>query len=168
MADDTDLAGTVRALQQRVQELEDRWHVLQVIAAYGPAVDAGDAAAVADLWTEDGVYDVDGDLVMRGREQIVAMVGSDRHQDYIHAGSGHLQQVPHVEVDGDTAVAIHHSQLVLRDADGYRVDRVTAHRWDLVRTDEGWKATSRRAQVLDGGATGRDVLAGRWRPGAGT
>lgn len=164
MDDETDLVRQVQALQRRVQELEDRWEVLQVVAAYGPAVDAGDADAVADLWTEDGTYDVDGAFVMSGRDAIAAMVSSDAHQGYIHAGAGHLQQVPHVEVDGDTAVALHHAQLVLRDEHGYRVDRVTAHRWDLVRTADGWRATNRRAQVLDGGATGRDVLAGRWRP----
>ena len=165
MADD-DVLALVRALQARVRELEDRMEILQVIAAYGPAVDAGEADAVAKLWTEDGVYDVDGTWQFAGRDEIAGMVHSDQHQGYIHGGSGHLQQVPRIDIDGDRAVAIHHSQLVLRDGANYRIDRVTANRWELERTPDGWRATHRRAQVLDGEPAGRNVLAGRWRPGA--
>jgi uncharacterized protein (TIGR02246 family) len=163
MADD-DVLAVVRALEERVQELEDRMEILQVIAAYGPAVDAGEAETVSRLWTEDGVYDVDGTWLLEGRDAIAGMVRSDPHQGYIHGGSGHFQQLPRIDIDGDRAVAIHHSQLVLRDGQGYRIERVTANRWDLERTPDGWRATHRRAQVLDGEPAGRDVLAGRWLP----
>jgi uncharacterized protein (TIGR02246 family) len=157
----------VRALAERVTALEDKLAILELMTAYGPAIDSGSADAVARLWTEDGVYDVDGTWLLEGRDAIAGMVRSDPHQGYIHGGSGHFQQLPRIDIDGDRAVAIHHSQLVLRDGQGYRIERVTANRWDLERTPDGWRATHRRAQVLDGEPVGRDVLAGRWRPGPG-
>ncbi len=69
----------VRALAERVTALEDKLAILELMTAYGPAIDSGSADAVARLWTEDGVYDVDTG-VMRGHAAITAMVQSQAHQ----------------------------------------------------------------------------------------
>jgi hypothetical protein len=60
-------------LEQRLQRLEDELAITRLIASYGPLVDAGEADAVAGLWTEDGTYDVEG-WSMTGREDIRALV----------------------------------------------------------------------------------------------
>ena len=72
----------VRTLAERVTALEDKLAILELMTSYGPAIDSGSADAVARLWTEDGVYDVDTG-VMRGHAAITAMVQSQAHQGWI-------------------------------------------------------------------------------------
>lgn len=146
-------------LEARLGLLEDRLEIYELIASYGPAVDAGDAAATAELWTEDGTYDVDTG-VYEGRSGIADMVDSGPHQGLLARGCAHLTGPPQIRLDGDEATAVSHSQLVLRRADGsgYDVVRATAHRWDLVRTQGGWRVRRRTSRLLDGQPAARSLL----------
>lgn len=157
----TDTESRLRRLEERVQLLEDHLAILQLMNAYGPSVDSGNAEAVANLWTPDGVYDVDTGA-MSGREQIAAMVQSRPHQAWINGGCGHLLGPPHISIDGDTAVATCYSQLLPYDqtTESFRVGRVTANRWELTRTEQGWRVTRRTNRLLDGRPEARDLLAG--------
>ena len=76
-------------LVARLRRLEDDRDIRQLIASYGPAVDAGDADAAARLWSSDGVYDVDG-WRMEGRADIHAMVRSAAHQNLVAKGCCHF------------------------------------------------------------------------------
>ncbi|MDG3011667.1 nuclear transport factor 2 family protein [Rhodococcus sp. D2-41] len=152
-------AEDFQRLVERVEALEAKIAINDLITTYGPAVDSGCAEAVASLWTEDGVYDVDTG-VMNGSKAIEAMVRSKAHQSWIGGGCGHLSEPLHVVVDGDTAVATGHTQLVIHNGDGtFRVHRVTANRWELVRQDGAWKVAKRTGRVLDGRPEARDLLA---------
>ena len=62
----------IAALEERLGRLEDEREITRLISSYGPLVDGGAANAVAGLWTEDGVYDVD-EGHMAGREQLEAL-----------------------------------------------------------------------------------------------
>lgn len=150
-------------LESRIRELEDRLAIGELIASYGPLVDAGAAEAAAALWTEDGCYDVDTGRY-DGRDGIAAMVESRGHQRLIAGGCAHLTSPPRISLDGDAAVAVGHSQLLVRRADGRGFDvlRATAHRWELVRTPEGWRVHRRTARLLDGGEDARQLL---WQDG---
>jgi hypothetical protein len=44
------------------------------------------------------------------------------------------------------------------------VHRVSANRWEFVRTDEGWKIKCRTLRPLDGTKPARDILAGALKP----
>jgi hypothetical protein len=69
-----------------------------------------------------------------------------------------------VTVNGDAAIAVTHSQLVVRGASGaFEVLRVTAHHWELVRGTDGWHVHRRTSRLLDGDAAARDLLALRPR-----
>ncbi|MFZ2529055.1 MAG: nuclear transport factor 2 family protein [Rhodococcus sp. (in: high G+C Gram-positive bacteria)] len=155
MADPT---GIVEQLVRRVELLEDTLAIQQLITTYGPAVDSGSAEAVGELWTEDGVYEVDSGAY-RGRDEIVAMVRSKAHQGYIHGGCGHLLDPLNIRIDGDAAVVTCHSQLILNTDKGFRVARVTANRWELMRVGGQWRVRLRIARVLDGRADARELLA---------
>lgn len=156
----TDTAELVAQLAARVQLLEDKVAIMHIISGYGPAVDSGCAETVAGLWTEDGVYDVDTGS-MTGHAEIEAMVHSKNHQSYIHGGCAHLVGPPHVIVDGDTAVATCHSQLVIRNTEKgvNHVARITANRWEFARVEGEWKVTLRTNRLLDGRADARALLA---------
>lgn len=148
------------ALETRLGLLEDRDEIQSLMYSYGPAVDSGLAEEVAARWTEDGVYDVDTGL-MDGRTAIHQMVITEPHQGFIRNGCGHVMSPAYIVVDGDTAVGTTHTQLIFkrRNGEGYDVGRVTANRWEFVRTTHGWRVAVRKSRVLDGSEESREVLA---------
>jgi hypothetical protein len=154
-----DLAQQLAALAARVEELEAKVTIAALMASYGPAVDSGSSEAAGALWSEDGVYDA-GVGVFRNPGGIAAMVAGEPHQSYINGGCAHIVGPPHIVVDGDRAVATCYSQLLFRDngADGYRIWRATANRWEWVRGPDGWRVVSRVNRPLDGGAEARALL----------
>lgn len=148
------------ALENRLRRAEDELAISRLLASYGPLVDAGDADAVAALWTEDGEYDVDS-RHMASRADVAAMVRSSGHQALIRGGSAHFLGPVHVDVDGDNAVAVCESILVRRNdaEDGYRVWRAAANHITLQRTAAGWRIVKRTTRALDGSLEARGLLA---------
>lgn len=148
----------ITELESRLRALEDERDIVRLVASYGLLVDAGAADAAAALWAEEGIYDV-GDWRMSGRAEIAAMVRSDAHQGLITRGCAHFFGPPVVTVDGDTALAVCESVLVLqRDSGGYSILRAGVHVVRLCREEAGWKVISRTARQFDGGATAREMI----------
>ena len=136
MDEPIDLATTVATLSDRLRVVEDELAIHRLLAAYGPAVDSGSCREAAELWTEEG----------------------DQHQGIIATGSAHLTPCPVIRIDGDRAVVLGYSLVLLRDGDGFRTWRASANRWTLRRTDSGWRIAERLNRVLDGSSEPRDVL----------
>lgn len=159
MEDDEKL--TLDTLAGRIRVLEDRAAIVDLLTSYGPAIDAGDAASVARVWTEDGIYDVDTG-VMRGHREIEEMVRGEMHQGFVRAGCAHILEPARVVVDGETAVATGKSLLVTANGPGgaFTVLRATANRWELVRTEGGWRCRRRTGRLLDGRPEARRLLTG--------
>ena len=152
-----DLATTVAALERRVRQLEDQTAIYQLIANYGPAADAGWSAKAASLWTDDGIYDAQVGA-WQGRAAIGGMIDGATHQGYIHEGCAHVLTLPYISVAGDTAVATCYGQLFRRDGENFRIWRVTATRWELARTNDGWRVANRVNRLLDGDDEARALL----------
>jgi hypothetical protein len=127
------------------------------LSAYGPAVDAGNEDATAGLWLEQGSYDWGG-AVEKGRDGIKAMVKGDRHQDIIAGGAGHVLSQPHIALSGDHATVVNYSRLYRREGEGYVVFRLSANRWELERTETGWRIRARTNRLLDGSPAARTLL----------
>lgn len=159
---------TVDELLARVRRLEDERDIARLIASYGPAVDAGDADATAGLWASDGSYDVDG-WRMQSRADVHAMVSSDAHQRMVAEGCCHFLGPCVVTVDGDSAVAVCESIVLVRELvregpeEGsekacYRVWRCTANHFELQRVDGQWRISARTSRVLDGNPEAHALL----------
>lgn len=147
------------AMERRLSQLEDERDIARLIASYGPLVDAGDAEWAAALWTDEGVYDV-GDWLMANRAEIAEMVRSDAHQGLIARGCCHFFGPPVVTVDGDDAVAVCESTLLVRrDSGGYAIARAGVHLLRLHRTPGGWRIVSRTARGFDGTEAARTLIA---------
>ena len=147
-------------LTARLRRLEDDRDIRQLIAAYGPAVDAGDPDAAARLWAIDGVYDVDG-WRMESRADVHAMISSEAHQKLVAKGCCHFLGPCVVTVTADSAVAVCESLVLVRDGPdngAYRVWRATAHHFALRRIDEQWQITTRTGRVLDGNPDAHALL----------
>jgi hypothetical protein len=153
----SDVEEAVRRLEERVALLEDQVELYQLISSYGPAVDSGSGDVAAGIWTEDGTYDTIPHP-LNGREELRAMVAGDGHQSLIANGCAHVMALPHLVVDGDTAVATGYSRVYLSDGDGFRVWRASSNRWEFVRRPEGWRAVSRVNRAIDGSPEAREIL----------
>lgn len=142
----------------RLQRLEDESAITKLLASYGPSVDAGNADNAAALWAADGTYDVE-DWLMTGRQGVHDMVSSTAHQDLVAEGCCHFLGPAVVTVDGDSAVAVCESLVLVRDGDsGYRVWRATANHFALTRLDGRWQITARTSRLLDGNPYAHTLL----------
>lgn len=147
----------INELVGRLRRLEDERDIARLIASYGPAVDAGDADAAAQLWAVDGVYDVDV-MRMDSRADVHAMVSSSGHRNLVAKGCSHFLGPCVVTVTGDAAVAVCESLVLVRDGEGYRVWRAAANHFVLQRANEEWQISARTTRVLDGRSDARELL----------
>lgn len=148
-------------IEQRLAELEaqvrlqqDHIEIRQVIASYGPLVDTSDrierSRKLAELWVEDGTYDIGAVGLCEGREAI-AQVFAERHFGQVPEGVCHVMGLPYVTVDGDTAVALNYSCVMRPDGEErFFAWRVSANRWDLVRRDGKWLIARRTNRLMTG------------------
>jgi uncharacterized protein (TIGR02246 family) len=142
----TTLEQRLEDLTRRVQALEDELAIHRLIVRYGLAVDAGDAGAAAATFADDGVYDVDVG-VMRGREQVAAMVRGERHQAMV-GRCAHQIGPAVVEVAGDRATAVGYSRVYLAAEGGLQIYRVSTNRWRFERRGGGWAVVERVTRLL--------------------
>jgi hypothetical protein len=161
-----------RGLEARLREIEDRLEIYNLIASHPPSADTGGSEHIYASWVEDGVFDR-GDVLSspRGRAKIAEQVRSPDHQAAIARGIAHFTGLPHVAISGDTAVVTSYLQIVVPQtqgdpvevpnhgrAKGFRIHRMSANRWELVRTAEGWKIKQRTLRPLDGSEPARSIL----------
>lgn len=147
----------VAELERRLRRIEDERAIERLVASYGPLVDGGDADSAAAFWAEDGTYDVE-DWSMTSRADVAAMVRSDAHQGLIGRGSAHFLGPAVVTVDGDDAVAVCESLLVVCHENRHVVTRSGANHFRLRRIERRWQITSRVTRRLDGAAVARTLL----------
>ena len=112
----------------------------RLITRYTHLVDFGEAPAIADLFTADGVWRTD-EFAMRGRDEIRA--GFERRQGVTRRLSRHVCTNMLIDVDGDTATGL--CYLV-----NYRHDSGTGeaeYRDRFVRTPDGWRFAERYCEM---------------------
>jgi len=161
-----------KSLEDRIRAIEDRLEIYNLIASHPPSADTGGKEHVATSWVEDGVFDRGENLSSpRGRDTIANHVLTAEHQAAIARGLAHFTGLPHVAIDGDTAVVTSYLQILVPQTQGeavevpnhgsskgFRVHRMTANRWELVRTAQGWKIKRRILRQLDGSEPARKIL----------
>lgn len=153
------MSHTLETLAMRMQALEDREAIRDLVACYGPLADTGDAQALAALWVEDGIYEVVGFATARGWAAIAALIDGPVHRALMAAGCAHLLGPLAIELDGDQATARGHSVVFRHEAGTFAAHRVSANRWTLRRTAEGWRVVHRANALLDGNEAARILLA---------
>ena len=168
------MAEQQSSLERRIRAIEDRLEIYNLIAGHPPSADTGAAAYAEAVYTEDGVFDRGPGLAgATGNKVMGALLQSPGHQAAIAGGLAHFTGLPHVTVDGDTAVVISYLQILTPRKSGeeievpnhgasrgYHIHRVVTNRWDLVRTSSGWKIKRRTLRLVDGSEPSRDILRG--------
>jgi len=161
-------------LDRRIRAVEDRLEIYNLIAGHPPSADTGAAAYAEAVYAEDGVFDRGPGLSGAvGNKAIATSLQSPGHQAAIAGGLAHFTSLPHVTLHGDRAVVISYLQILTPNQSGatvevpnhgvsrgYHIHRVVANRWDLVRTESGWKIKRRTLRLVDGSEPSRDILRG--------
>src|SRR5438067_10900790 len=159
-------------LDERIRLIEDRLEIYNLIASHPPSADTGADDYTASVWTEDGVFDRGAEFPRpTGRAAIAGGSSNPEHHRAIEQGIAHFAGLPYLRVTGDTAIAITYLQILVPDrvgpvfevpnhgsSRGFHVHRVSANRWEFVRTEKGWKISRRTLRPLDGTAPARDIL----------
>jgi hypothetical protein len=127
-----------------VQELADQVAIRTLSVRYNHLSDAGDGAAYAQLYTPDGLWELDDGLERYvGNEQLAELCVTHG------PGSLHVTTDPLIEISGDTASQI--SRLLIFTVDDRRRsnDFVATGQYadELVRTEDGWRFKSRRIRM---------------------
>ncbi len=160
-------------LESRIRAIEDKLEIYNLIASHPPSADTGADYYTRTAYVEDGVLDLGGTKFATGNETIAAETKMSGHQAAIAGGLAHFAGLPRIELDGDSAVVTSYLQILTPHptaephevpnhgvSKGFRVHRVAANRWELVRTDDGWKIKRRTVRTLDGTEPAREVLRG--------
>jgi hypothetical protein len=159
------------SMEERLRAIEDRLEIYNLIASHPPSADAGAADFVRTIYVDDGVIDLGGAKTARGADAIAAVLTTSGHQAAIAGGLAHFAGLPHIALDGDHAVVTSYLQILTPHptaepvevpnhgaSRGFRIHRVGANRWELVRTAAGWKIARRTLRSLDGSAAAPDLL----------
>lgn len=129
------------AVAERLQHLEDREQILELMAAYGATLDRRDFAAFGKLFADDAEYG-SGPGAVRGRDAIQAqlerIIGSNPSN--LPAPNFHLFFNPSIHVEGDTARATSLGAYTAPDATSGSTRMVffVSYGDDLVRQDGRW------------------------------
>lgn len=148
-------------LTARLQALEDRLAIEDLIARYGPFVDSGATDSLAADWTEDASYS-GGDFAFHGRAAIAALTAYPTHIGFMDAGCAHIMGPHAITITGDTATARGSALVVIHDkaAGHWQVKRASANLWTFRREGDVWRIASRENRLLDGHPDARALLGG--------
>ncbi len=133
--------------------IDDRFAVLDLLAGYGRAIDARDAAAYAALFAPDGLrIDDDGSrrLTQHGREAIQAEI--QRTFDSWTAKVRHFMALPLIEGDHDRCTVSTYVQEIVELPNGpCAISQVAEYRDICVKLDGQWLFQQRAiVLMLDG------------------
>ena len=147
-------------VEERLQAVEDRLEIYNVISAYGPAVDGCNVEGMGQVYAVHGIYDVRDNQYMDGLSEIRDMMNGKGHRSLTGNGAAHIGTLPHVELQGDRAIATNYSIILGRDRDRQpQMLRLNISRIYLSRGPDGWRIDRRIIDPLDGRQSSRDLAA---------
>lgn len=125
-----------------LQYLSDYVAIRQLNATYNRYADLADGKSYSSLFTEDAEFNIVGEGIYVGREQIAARCNAT-------TTAVHITTEPELDISGDIALQRVRMLTVLQDGNGTRNEFV-ASGWyidELKRTEEGWRYHRRRVEL---------------------
>src|SRR5262249_12847204 len=100
-------------LEGRIRAIEDRLEIYNLIAGHPPSAGTGNAAYAEAVFTPDARFyrgpDLSGAV---GNKAIGENLHCTGHQAAIAGGLAHFTSLPHVTINGDTAVVVSYLQIL--------------------------------------------------------
>jgi ketosteroid isomerase-like protein len=135
-------AASADSAAARLQRLEDREQILELLTAYGATLDRRDFAAFGQLFAEDAEYGSGPGAPTRGRAAIQSQLERviTSNPSNLPGPNHHLFFNPSIQVDGDRARAHSLGAYSVPDADGSTTQLVffVAYDDELVRSGGRW------------------------------
>ncbi len=149
----------LKALEDRVRDLEDQGQIREVLARYGFNADLGRSQEWVDLWTGDGVYDLDS-RKWTGREQLHELIASptEPHKRDVENRSQHNVLNLFIRIEGDRAWAEGYSVVVLNKDGQFGLWTCGYNHWDFERHDGQWLLQRRYRRDIGGKEWGGKVI----------
>lgn len=122
---------------------EDRLEILDLAARYSHATDHSDGEALADTFTEDGIFEIAGGEPRQGRAAHIEAASTPRPAGLVMR---HFISNPVIEGDGDTATMKLYVEVKNVAAEGKPM-LVGCYYDDLRRENGAWKFAKRRVEV---------------------
>ena len=148
-------------LLARIIATEDRLEILNLLAGSAFSSDVASESYWTNMFTEDAIFDRGPARQDKGRDEIMKIVNAPAQNEAIKAGMTHLAMLPHITINGDTAVATGYLLVVMPDttashvklpgkgtSPGFSIYQLTVNQWKLLRTTDGWKVTNRTVRPL--------------------
>ena len=146
----------------RIIATEDRLEILNLLAGSAFSSDIASEPYWTKMFIEDAVLDRGASVPQdRGRDQILKVVNGPDQREAIKSGMTHLAMMPHIKLNGDSAVATGYLLIVMPDAEashvklpgkgvspGFSIYQLTVNRWELIRTADSWKVTQRTVRPI--------------------
>jgi len=152
----------IKALECRLQTVEDHLEILNLLNCYGPLVDCGAAQAAAELWMQGGGYNYSGGKSngtrLEAPDDLIKIYEGPGHVGLISAGCSHLTATPIITISGNTANALGYTYVILKEGDRWFVFRAAINEWKLLRTDSGWRIAERFNRTIDGSEESQEVM----------
>jgi hypothetical protein len=144
-------------LEVRLQAVEDQLSILNLLAGSPFSSDVPSPSFWRSMYDTEAIMDRgEGQEELKGIDALVAILDSDHHMAAVASGMAHVAAPPYIRVDGDRAVATGYLQILIPNPEGPEVGlgqypaakgllvwRLTANRWELERTAQGWRVTRR-------------------------
>lgn len=147
------------SLERRVAQAEAQLALYQQVSLYGPAVDSLQSRMAAELWTDEGVYDIgDPQFDAEGRAAIQALFDADYHRQLVASGCAHTMTLPHLKIQGDAALGLGYHRLFTQSEGRYELFRLSVSRWEWRRIDNVWQTTRRVHRLMGEDGEGRKLL----------
>jgi SnoaL-like domain len=156
-------------LIKRIRAVEDRLEILNLLAGSAFSSDVASESYWTKMFTENAIFDR-GTKQDKGRDEILKIINAPEQKEAIKAGMTHLAMLPHIKLNGDSAVATGYLLIVMPDSaashvklagkgisPGFSIYQVTVNRYTLVRTANGWKVTQRLVRPLSS-ADSREII----------
>ena len=150
-----------KRLLARITATEDRLEILNLLAGSAFSSDVASEAYWTKMFTHDAVFDRGQGRQDKGRAEILKIINAPDQKEAIKAGMTHLPLLPHITLNGDSAIATGYLLIVMPDSaashvklpgkgvsTGFSIYQLTINKWQLVRTSDGWKVTQRTVRPL--------------------
>jgi ketosteroid isomerase-like protein len=131
----------VAELAKRVESIEDRQAILDVLVRYGRLLDEKDLVGYSKLFADDGVWE-GGIGSAEGPEGIQEMLETvfGRVEPGQYGADYHIMSDFEIDVDGDTATSRSHWTWIIEGDDGKPTAQRSGHYQDeLVKIEGEWK-----------------------------